>query len=75
MQKQKVATLESRKLHFPKGDYDGATIWPQNRLKREWSRRANPPYMTLFPWKLFPIYTWFCVILRGYFMDATLLVG
>ena len=34
--------------------------------KREWSKRANPPYMTLFPWKLFSIYSWFCVILRGY---------
>ena len=43
--------------------------------KREWSKRANPPYMTLFPWKLFSIYSWFCVILRGYFKDATLLVG
>ena len=44
-------------------------------IKREWSKRANPPYMTLFPWKLFSIYSWFCVILRGYFKDATLLVG
>ena len=43
--------------------------------KREWSKRANPLYMTLFPWKLFSIYSWFCVILRGYFKDATLLVG
>ena len=43
--------------------------------KREWSKRANPPYMTLFPWKLFSIYSWFCVILRGYFKDTTLLVG
>ena len=26
--------------------------------------RANPPYISLFPWKLFEIYTcnWFCVI-------------
>ena len=31
--------------------------------KTEWSKRANPPYMTLFPWKLFSIYSWFCVIL------------
>ena len=29
--------------------------------KREWAKRANPPYMTLFPWKLFSIYSWFCV--------------
>ena len=35
-------------------------------VKREWSERANPPYMTLFPWKLFLIYSRFCVILRGY---------
>ena len=45
------------------------------KSKREWSKRVNPPYMTLFPWKLFSIYSWFCVILRGYFKDATLLVG
>ena len=43
--------------------------------KREWSKSANPPYMTLFPWNLFSIYSWFCVKLRGYFKDATLLVG
>ena len=37
--------------------------------KREWSKRANPPYVTLFPWKLFSIYFWFFVMLRGYFKD------
>ena len=43
--------------------------------KRECSKRGDLPYMTLFPWKFFSIYSWFCVILRGYFKDATLLVG
>ena len=47
----------------------------QQNQEREWSKRANPPYMTLFQWKLFSIYSWFCVILRGYFKDATLLAG
>ena len=47
----------------------------QLNQEREWSKRANPLYMTLFQWKLFSIYSWFCVILRGYFKDATLLVG
>ena len=42
-----------------------------NIIKREWTKRSNPPYITLFPWKLFLIYSWFCVILRGYFKDAT----
>ena len=31
--------------------------------KRKWSKRANPPYMTLFPRKLFSIYSLSCVIL------------
>ena len=30
--------------------------------------------MTLFLWKLFEIYSWLCVMLRGYFKDETLLV-
>ena len=30
--------------------------------------------MTLFLWKLFEIYSWLCVMLRGYFEDETLLV-
>ena len=47
----------------------------QQNQERELSKRANPPYMTLFQWKLFSIYSWFCVILRGYFKDATLLAG
>ena len=41
--------------------------------KREWSKRANTPYMTLFSWKLFSIHSWFCVILRGYFKDCYLI--
>ena len=43
--------------------------------KRECSKRGDLPYMTLFPWKFFSIYSWFCVILRGYLKNATLLVG
>ena len=39
--------------------------------KREWGNRANPPYMPLFLWKFFSIYSWFFV----YFKDGTSLVG
>lgn len=42
--------------------------------KREWSEGWNPWHTTLFPWKLFSTYFWFCVILRGYFKDSTSLV-
>ena len=42
--------------------------------KREWSEGSNPSHMTLFPWKLFSIYFWLCVILRGYFKDSASLV-
>ena len=42
--------------------------------KREWSEGSNPSHMTLFSWKLFSIYLWFCVIRRGYFKDSTSLV-
>ena len=36
------------------------------KSKREWSKRVNPPYMTLFPWKLFSIYSCsvsYCVVI------------
>ena len=42
--------------------------------KREWGKKTNPPSMILFLWKLFEIYFWLCVMLRGYFEDETLLV-
>ena len=35
------------------------------KSKREWFKRANSPYMTLFPWKLFSIYSGcvsYCVV-------------
>ena len=74
-------TIESRK--FVKGqnaiinqiNFKNHNVFALWVPKREWSKRANPPYMTLFPWKLFSIHSWFCAILRGYFKDATLLVG
>ena len=53
-------------------DYNLPVIYA---IKRERAKRANSPYMTLFPWKLFSIYSWLCVVLRGYFKGATLLVG
>ena len=42
--------------------------------KREWGKKTNPLQMALFLWKLFEIYSWLCVMLRGYFEDETLLV-
>ena len=44
---------------------------PPTLFKREWAKRANPPYMTHFPWNLFwnLFYCRFCVIMRGYSKD------
>ena len=43
--------------------------------KREWSERSNPLYMTLFLWKLFSIYFWFCVRLRVFFLFFSFFSG
>ena len=37
--------------------------------------RIPHKWLSFRPWKLFLIYSWFCVILRVYVKDATLLVG
>jgi len=44
--------------------------WFLYDAKRGRKERANPLYMGLFRLKLFEIYFWFCVILRGYFKDS-----